>query len=62
MNIDKWIKVPDNKIKNRWQCSQCNQILEIHPDYYKKGLPTCKNCNTPMTYKSFWIKQSIQKD
>lgn len=48
---EKWETIEDSKVKNVWQCPDCNTFAEITPDWYQNnGTPMCFQCDIDMEY------------
>ena len=42
-------KISDGHVLNIWQCGECDECVEINPDYYQdNGTPMC--CDRDMGY------------
>ena len=41
----------DSDVINIWTCCDCNETVEITPDFYQEnGTPICIECDTDMNY------------
>jgi hypothetical protein len=46
-----WKKIPDNKVKHVWICTECNEKYDNTPDWYgRNGTPTCTDCDVDCKY------------
>ena len=46
-----WKKISDDTIRHVWYCEECEDEVNIEPDWYQNnGTPMCGDCDDDMTY------------
>lgn len=52
IDMAKWEKIPDEKVRAIWKCEECDKTAIISPDWYtQNGTPMCCDCDEDMVYK-----------
>ena len=46
-----WQKIPDSHVRHVWECSTCDNLERVSPDFYSDaGTPFCPDCQCNMDY------------
>ncbi len=46
-----WEVIDDSKIRHVWRCADCEDEINIEPDWYQNnGTPVCSDCDEDMYY------------
>ena len=46
-----WKKISDDTIRHVWYCEECEDEVNIKPDWYQNnGTPMCSDCDNDMIY------------
>lgn len=49
--MQKWDVIPDDKVRHVWYCEECEDEVNIEPDWYQNnGTPMCADCDDDMIY------------